>query len=72
MYGNYPHFMKFPAGFGGECVPLRAGRGGAGTGLAAKRCGSPGRAWGRGGAGAACAPEPVGRGRGVGRPKARG
>lgn len=18
MYGNYPHFMKFPAGFGGE------------------------------------------------------
>lgn len=22
MYGNYPHFVKFPTGFGGECCSV--------------------------------------------------
>lgn len=27
MYGNYPHFMKFPAGFSGKCFPVCTVRG---------------------------------------------
>lgn len=32
MYGNYPHFVKFPTGFGGECCCVGPGWGDGGRG----------------------------------------
>lgn len=43
MYGNYPHFMKFPAGFGGESAGLGGGTCPGGQG------GRKGRCWAEGG-----------------------
>lgn len=40
MYGNYSHFVKFPAGFGGECGASGQSWGGGGDAGTAKGTGA--------------------------------